>query len=197
MIVPRFSEFQLPSWNATLGVDLPNPVGSMVDEPPPKADTPDEDSVSIESVTADADRQMIRAMAVQAVLTETGLWELPSGDTPISAAQNTTDEAVASTEGGAYFWNEMPPLMATSKMAPRPRPSVNPARVVVATTSSSSSASAAWTSSMVSDLVRANEQIDTAASGVDVAGSYQRVVEAFMPANPEDTEQHESDADCE
>ena len=125
---------------------------------------------------ADEDLQTIHDRAVRVILTETGRWELPTGETLVSAAQNTTDEAVASTEGGAYFWNEMPPLMATSKMAPRPRPSVNPARVVVATKSSSSSASAAWTSSMVSDLVRANEQIDTA-------------------GNPQDTEQHESDVE--
>ena len=73
--------------------------------------------------------------------------------------------------------------MPTSKTTPRPKPSSNPARVVVATTHHSSSSSAAWTSSMVSVLVRANEQIDTA---------------AVIPAgNPQDTEQHESDADCE
>ena len=173
-------------------------MGSLVDEPPPKADDPDVESVSAESVAADANLQTIHDESVKAILTETGLWELPSGETPVSAAQNTTDEAVASTEGGAYFWNEMPPLMATSKSAPRPRPSVNLVRVVVATTSSSSSASAAWTSSMVSDVVRSNENIDTAASGVDVDGSCQRFVEAFIPAgNQQDTEQLRDDANYE
>ena len=49
---------------------------------------------------------------------------------------------------------------------------------------------------MVSDVVRSNENIDTAASGVDIAGSHQRFVEAFIPAsNPQDTEQLGEDAD--
>ena len=69
----KLSEFQLSSWNATFGVALPNPVGSLVDEPPPKADDPDEDSVSIESVEADEDLQTLHDGAVTAILTKTGL----------------------------------------------------------------------------------------------------------------------------
>ena len=63
--------------------------------------------------------------------------------------------------------------MATSKQAPRPRPSVNPARVVVAATTSSSS----------------HEYIGTVPSGVDVVGSYNRFLEDFLPeGNPQDTD---------
>ena len=68
---------------------------------PPKADIPDEDSVSIETVEADDNLKTVHDGAVRAILTETGLWELPSGETPVSAAQNTTDEAVASASEGA------------------------------------------------------------------------------------------------
>ena len=129
-------------------------------------------------VEADEDLKTVHDGAVRAVLTETGLWELPSGETPVSAAQNTTDEAVASASESAYFWNgaplQRPRFMPTTKTAPRPRPSVNPARVVVATTHHSSSSSAAWTSSMISDVVRASEAV-------------------IHAGNPQDTEQHEPD----
>ena len=140
-------------------------------------------------MAADADLGTVHDEAVKTIITEGGLWELPSGETPVSAAQNTTDEAVASADEGDHFGNQRPLLMATSKVAPRPRPSVNPARVVVATTSSSSSAAAAWTSSMVSDVVRSHEYIDTAASGVDVVGSYHRFLENVLPVgNPQDSD---------
>ena len=147
IIVSRFSELQLPSWNASLGVGLPNPVGSMVDDPPREADTPDDDEVSIETVKDDEeDLKIIHDGAVQAVLTETGKWELPSGETLVTAAQNTTDVAVASASEGDYFWNSAPlpraRLMPTTKTAPRPKPSVNRARVITATTSTSSASTA-------------------------------------------------------
>ena len=42
---------------------------------------------------------------------------------------------------------------------------------------------------MVSDVVRSHEYIDTAASGVDVVGSYNRFLENFLPeGNPQDTD---------
>ena len=189
IIVSRFSELQLPSWNASLGVGLPNPVGSMVDDQPPKADTPDDDEVSIETVKDDEeDLKIIHDGAVQAVLTETGKWELPSGETPVTAAQNTTDVAVASASEGDYFWSGAPlpraRLMPTTKAAPRPKPSANRARVTIATTSTSSASTAAWASSMVSDIVRANE------SARANMGAYERqAVDAVALANPQDTDQ--------
>ena len=125
---------------------------------------------------------------VKAVLTESGLWELPSGETPVSAAQNTTDAVVASASEGDYFWSgaplPRPRLMPTTKVAPRPKPSANPARVVVATTATPSSSSNAWVSSMVSDIVRVNESASTN------MGAYERLVsEEIALANPQDTEQ--------
>ena len=194
VIVPRFSEFQLPSWNASLGVALPNPVGSMVDEPPRKAEDPDVESVSAESVEADADIKTVHDGAVRAILTESGLWELPSGETPVSAPQNTTDVVVASASEGDYFWNgaplQRPRLMPTTKIAPRPKPSATPARVIAATTSTPSSSSNARVSSMVSNLVRENVYLRDSETA---AGAYQRFVEDLLPANSQDTEQHESD----
>ena len=43
---------------------------------------------------------------------------------------------------------------------------------------------------MVSDIVRANEYLRDSDTP---AGAYQRFVEDLVPANPQDTEQHESD----
>ena len=64
IIVSRFSELQLPSWNASLGVGLPNPVDSMVD--PPEADIPDDDGeVSIETVEDEDDLKIIQAGAIR------------------------------------------------------------------------------------------------------------------------------------
>ena len=120
----------------------------LTEAQPPKADTPDDDEVSIETVEADEeDLKIIHDGAVQAVLTETGKWELPSGDTPITAARNTTDVVAASASEGDYFWNGAPfqraRLMPTTKTAPRPKLSANRARVITATTSTSSASAAA------------------------------------------------------
>ena len=160
----------------------------MVDDPPCGADTPDDDEVSIETVKEDEeDLKIIRDGAIQAVLTSAGMWELPSGETPITAAQNTTDAAVAGTSEGDYYWNSAPlpraRLMQTTKAAPRPKPSANRARVTIATTSSSSSSSTAWATSMVSDIIRANE------SARENMGAYERqAVDAVALANPQDTD---------
>ena len=186
----RFSELQLPSWNDSLGVGLPNPVNSMVD--PPEADIPDDDGdVSIETVEDDDDLKVIQAGAIRQVLTSAGMWELPSGETPITAAQNTTDTAVASRSEGDYYWSgaTLPRarLVPTTKTAPRPKPSASNVRVTIATTSPSSSSSTAWATSMVSDIVRANE-----AARVNM-GTYERqAVGDVALANPQDTD-HESE----
>ena len=96
----------------------------MVD--PQAADTPDDDEVSIETVRDDDDLKVVQAGAVQAVLTSAGMWELPSGETPITAAQNTTDTAVASRDEGDIFLNGaiIPRtwLESTAKTVPRPKP---------------------------------------------------------------------------
>ena len=175
----------LPSWNASLGVGLPNPVDSMVD--PPAADTPDDDEVSIETVNDDDDLKVVQAGAIQAVLTSAGMCELPSVETPITAAQNTTDTAVASRGEGDYFWSgaSLPRarLEPTTKTAPRPKPSASDVRVTFATTLPSSSSSTAWTSSMVSDLVRASE------AALGNMGTYERqAVGDVALANPQDTD---------
>ena len=125
---------------------------------------------------------------MQAILTETGKWELPSGETPITAARNTTDVVVASTSEGNYYWNSAPlprpQLMPTTKTAPRPKPSANRARVITATTSTASASTTAWASSMVSDIIRANE------SASANMGAYERqALEEIAHANPQDTEQ--------
>ena len=167
-------------------------VQPLAEAQPPKADTPDDDEVSIETVEADEeDLKIIHDGAVQAVLTETGKWELPSGETPVTAAQNTTDVAVASASEGDYFWNGAPlqraRLMPTTKVAPRPKPSANRARVTIATTSTSSASTTAWASSMVSDIIGANESASTN------MGAYERqALEEVALVNPQDTEQ-ESD----
>ena len=136
IIVSRFSDLMLPSWNASLGVGLQNPVNSMVD--PPVAETPDDDEVSIETVKDDDDLKVVQDGAIQAVLTSAGMWELPSGETPITAAQNTTDTAVASRGEGDYYWSgaTLPRarLVPTTKTAPRPKPSASNVRVTLATT---------------------------------------------------------------
>ena len=148
IIVSRFSDLMLPSWNASLGVGLPNPVDNMVD--PPAADTPDDDEVTIETVGDDDDLKVVEAGAIQAVLTSAGMWELPSGETPITAAQNTTDTAVAdSDEENVYLSGAILPQSwlqnAAARTAPKPRPSARSVRVITASTSSSSSTATAWT----------------------------------------------------
>ena len=121
------------------------------------------------------------------------MWELPSGETPITAAQNTTDTAVASRSEGDYYWSgaTLPRarLVPTTKTAPRPKPSASNVRVTIATTSPYSSSSTAWATSMVSDIVRANE------SARANMGAYERqAVDAVALANPQDTDQQ---FDCE
>ncbi len=174
IIVSSFSSLQLPSWR-DLGVDLPNPVDSFFDDSPHKVVDPDVESV--DSLEADADLQTVHDHAVKVILAET----------PVA------EPAVAHASEGI----SRPQLKPASKAVPRPRPSMNPARVVVATTSSSSSAANAWTSSMVSDVIRSYGEVDPAqpaADDVDVSGSYQRFVDAFPTADPE---QHASDVDYE
>ena len=93
--------------------------------------------------------------------------------------------------------DDWPRLKPTSKSLPKPKPSVNLARVVVATTSKAASPAAlAWTSSMVSDVTRSLEVADHEqhASDVDISSSYRRFVDAFEVA---DREQHASDDECE
>ena len=186
IIVERFSDLMLPSWNASLGVGLPNPVDSMID--PPAADTPDDDEVSIETVRDDDDLKVVQAGAIQAVLTSAGMWELPSGETPITAAQNTTDTAVAdSDEENVYLAGAILPQSwlqnAAARTAPKPRPSAKSVRVITASTSSSSSAATAWTSSMVSDIVRSSGDLRR-----DMVTSESPEVADEALANPQDTD---------
>ena len=119
---------------------MPRPVDSMFDNVATKTADPD-----VESVASNADLATVFTHAASVVL---------SAD---SAEALVVEPVVAEADGD----DARPRLRPTSKPSTRPKPSINPARVVVATTSKAASpAGIARTSSMVSDVTRPFERAD-------------------------------------